>query len=226
MQDQNAQRLRELTDETLAELIGTNADAFAELFARYRGIVRFFAGRYAVNASDSEDYMQEGMLGLYSAAVSYSKGRQVRFRTFASACIRNRIRNAARAERKAIVSEMSFDDPESALSDTVSASDLSPEQEYLAQERADELDSLMNRTLSRQEREIFCLAISGLTYEEIATYMHSPRKSVDNAIQRARRKLREAIGSVGFVKNAAEDHSADKCAEDFRTDSKHPQQSG
>ena len=217
MQNENAQRLRELTDEMLAEMMGTNAEAFAELFARYRGIVRYFSGRYAVNAADAEDYMQEGMLGLYSAAVSYSKGKQVRFRTYASACIRNRIRNAARADRKAIVPEMSFDDPETELSDKVSASDLSPEQEFLAQERADELDALMNRTLSRQEREMFCLAISGMSYEEIAAQMQSPKKSVDNAIQRARRKLREAIGSVGAERSSAEDH---------RTDPKHPQQSG
>ena len=58
---------------------------------------------------------------------------------------------------------------------------------------------------------------SGLSYEEIAAQMQSPKKSVDNAIQRARRKLREAIGSVGAERSSAEDH---------RTDPKHPQQSG
>jgi len=197
VQDLNAQRLRELTDEDLAELIGTNADAFAELFARYRGTVRHYAGKFARNAADTEDYVQEGMLGLYSAAVSYSAAKQVRFRTYASVCIQNRIRNAARADLKTPSTEISFDDPEMELSDKVSAADLSPEQEFLAQERADELDALMNRTLSRQEREIFCLAISGMSYEEIAAHIHSPSKSVDNAIQRARRKLREAIQSIG-----------------------------
>lgn len=193
MQDIDAQRLRELTDEQLAALLRENVDAFAVLLDRFRQTVKLIAGKYTGASLETDDLVQEGLLGLYSAALSYSPERGVRFRTYASACIHNRIRNAARAEKRKIVSALSFDDPEAELSDSVSAGVPDPEQEVLAREWAAELDSLMDQALSRQEREIFCCALSGMSYEEIAAHIKSPQKSVDNAIQRARRKLRAAF---------------------------------
>lgn len=193
MQNRDAQRLHELTDERLAELLREDAEVFAVLLTRYRGVVAFFAGQYTGRSLEADDLVQEGLLGLYSAALSFSPERGVQFRTYASACIQNRIRNAARAEKRKIVPLLSFDDPDTELSDSVSADEPDPEQEVLAKEWAVELDALMDHTLSRQEREIFCCALSGMSYEEIAEHIHSPQKSVDNAIQRARRKLRAAL---------------------------------
>ena len=197
MQQFHAQRLRELTDEQLTVLMKEDAEVFEELLARYRRLVSYFAGNSGNSVLDREDLVQEGLLGLYSAALSYQPERQVRFRTYAAACIQNRIRNAARAEKRSVVSELSFDDPENTLSESVSADCPDPEHETLAKEWAQELDLLMDRALSRQEREIFCCALSGMSYEEIASHFQTPAKSVDNAIQRARRKLRAALEPFG-----------------------------
>ena len=184
--------LRSLPDEALLSQMRDHPQTVRLLLERYRQTVVSMANAYAANSADAEDFAQEGLLGLLAAISAYDEKRAAGFRTFAAVCIRNRIRSAARrisgAEEQ--VSEVSLDDPETDLAEILADSTGSPEQVFLEKEHISALYAKMADVLSRQEQEIFFLSVSGFSYGEIADRLHISEKSVDNAIQRARRKLR------------------------------------
>ena len=210
MQVSSVDTLRSLTDETLVSLCGTNPQAFEILLERYRNTVVQMAHAFAGHPADAEDYAQEGMLGLLAAVSSYDRERTVGFRTYAAVCIRNRMRNISRMERSASrgngdLPAVSLDDPENSMADTLPDAADTPEQAFYEKERISELYAKLTDVLSKQEREIFWLSVSGFSYEQIAEKEHVPVKSVDNAIQRARRKLR----AVWSQKETAADNHAE-----------------
>lgn len=196
----SAASLRSLSDETLVSVLADQPQAFDILLERYRHLIAAIAKAYALNAADAEDYVQEGMLALLAAASSFSQKRHASFRTYASVCIRNRMRNVSGKELAAVrrgvgFSPVSLDDPENQFADFLADSDDSPEELVLEKEHVSELYAKLADVLSRQEQEIFWLSVNGFSYADIANRLHISPKSVDNAIQRARRKLR-AIWSV------------------------------
>ena len=195
-------RLTSMPDEALVSLCADEPQAFEILLERYRSTVVSMARSFAGNPADAEDYAQEGMLGLLAAATSFQQGKAAGFRTYAVVCIRNRMRNISRMERTASRSagsaDVSLDDPERSIQDTLTDESDTPEQVFIEKERISELYAKLADVLSKQEREIFWLSVSGLSYDEIAEKLRIPSKSVDNAIQRARRKLR-AVWSKTFT---------------------------
>ena len=187
--------LQTLPDDALAAAVRKDPEAFPVLLARYQHLTLHIAGSVAKNAADAEDFAQEGLLGLLSAVNSYDASQGASFRTFAAVCIRNRILNAAKGQDALLsAADHSLDDP--AYSDAALPTDEaeSPEYRYLAKERISELYAMLADVLSRQELEIFSLSVSGFSYQEIAGRMNISVKSVDNAIQRSRRKLRAVWG--------------------------------
>lgn len=195
-------RLSSMSDEALVSYCADEPQAFEFLLERYRSTVVSMARSFAANPADVEDYAQEGMLGLLAAATSFSQGKAAGFRTYAVICIRNRMRNISKMERTASRSagsaDISLDDPENCISDTLADETDTPEQAFFEKERISELYAKLADVLSKQEREIFWLSVSGLSYDEIAQRLQIEFKSVDNAIQRARRKLR-AVWSSNFT---------------------------
>lgn len=195
-------RLTSLPDEALVSLCADEPQAFEILLERYRSTVVSMARSFAGNPADAEDYAQEGMLGLLAAVTSFQQGKAAGFRTYAVVCIRNRMRTVSRMERSASRSagsgDVSLDDPESSIGELLADDSETPEQAFIEKERISELYAKLADVLSKQEREIFWLSVSGLSYEEIAGRLRIPSKSVDNAIQRARRKLR-AVWSRMFT---------------------------
>ena len=193
--------LRELSDERLVSVLADQPPAFEVLFERYRKMVSGIASAYAANTADADDYMQEGMLALLAAASTYSQEYNASFRTYAAVCVRNRIRNVSGRERAACrnsANSVSLDDPENSIQELLADDADTPEQAFFEKERVSELYAKLADVLSKQEREIFWLSVSGLSYDEIAERLRIPSKSVDNAIQRARRKLR-AVWSNKFT---------------------------
>jgi RNA polymerase sporulation-specific sigma factor len=191
----SAAMLRSLPDEKLVTVLADQPQAFDILLERYRHLIAAIAKAHAVNAADAEDYVQEGMLGLLAAASSYAQDRSAGFRTYAAVCIRNRIRNVSGKEHAASrrgndFSALSLDDPENQTAELLADSDESPEDVVLEKELISELYAKLADVLSRQEQEIFWLSVNGFSYADIADRLHISAKSVDNAIQRARRKLR------------------------------------
>lgn len=181
----------EWTDQDLQRMAACGDRAAEEtLLLRYSRTVRACARPLFLAGGDSEDLTQEGFLGLLDAIREFQPDRDAAFATFAQVCVRNRLRSAVRAAARAkhapLNSSLSLerDDVEPA-----GVSPASPEELLIAQEdRAEELRRL-ERDLSSLEREILRHYLNGLSYSEIAQATHRSAKSVDNAVQRIRKKL-------------------------------------
>lgn len=182
-----------LPDEVLV-LRRDEPQAVRILLDRYRKMVAGMANSYAQNYADAEDYAQEGLLGLLAAVSTYSETRAAGFRTYAAVCIRNRIRSAAKRQFRSlggrIPEALSLDDPGNDLLETLADQAETPEQVFLEKERVSELFAQLSSVLTTQEASVLTLSASGFSYREIAEKLHISTKSVDNAVQRARRKLR------------------------------------
>lgn len=218
MDNYSVEALSDMPDETLVLLCKEQPQAFDVLLERYRKKVADMARVFAASPADRDDYVQEGMLGLLAAVSAFQQGRGTSFHTYAVICIRNRMRNIFEKEHSAssmgsAQSTLSLDDPESDADELLADVTESPDEVFLEKEHISELYAKLAAVLSKQERQIFLYAVSGLSYEQIAAKMQITVKSVDNAIQRARRKLRAV-----WSQNTA----ADPCAEP----QDRPQQSG
>lgn len=172
------------------------ADGAEEALAeRYVREVRMCARPYFLIGGDSEDLIQEGMLGLLSAIREYDREKGASFKTYARTCIHNRIRSAVRSARRLknapLNDGVSLDDVLSDESQSLGTHYYarSPEEQVLARETENEFISAYSRCLSKLEAEILDLYLDGLTYEEMAVTAGRDVKAVDNAVQRIRRKL-------------------------------------
>ncbi len=184
------------SDEELQALAKKQAvwaeEALAERYARE---VRMCARPYFLSGGDSEDLIQEGMIGLLSAIREYEPDKGAGFRTYARTCIQNRIRSAVRSAQRMKNAPLNDGVPlEEVLSDESQALGThyyqrSPEEQVLARETEKEFISTYSRCLSKLEAEILRLYLDGLSYEEMAGRSGRDVKAVDNAVQRIRRKL-------------------------------------
>lgn len=185
-----------LTDEELQSL-ARNGQSEAEeaLVTRYVRLVRICSRPLFLAGGDSEDLIQEGMMGLLSAIREYDRGKNSSFKTFAEVCIRNRlhsaVRSAARKKHAPLNDGLSLDEVLSDESKSQGPQFLKrdPEEQVLARESANEFYSTYSRCLSKLEAQILELYLGGLSYEEIASRLGRDSKAVDNAVQRIRRKL-------------------------------------
>lgn len=191
--DQN--HLQQLSDEQLCAFAAQgSADAEDALVARYSRLVRACARPLFLAGGDSEDLIQEGMVGLLHAVRTYDRERQVQFRTYAETCIRNRLYSAVRAagrdKHSPLNNYISFETP---LFDTAagypSAQGDNPEDVLIDREDWKERLSTLKDQLSGFEAKILRLYLGGLSYGEIARQIGRSSKSVDNAVQRIRRKV-------------------------------------
>ena len=197
--------MRDLTvlhDNELQRL-AANGDRAAEeaLAGRYMQLVRVCARPLFLAGGDSEDLSQEGMFGLLSAIREYDPAQGVSFRSFAEHCIRMRLYSAVKSASRlkhlplndSMPLEQLSDDPSSQLSAAPEIFRRSPEDLVLARESKEELKELCERRLSRLEKQVLDLYLEGLSYRDIARRLQREDKSVDNAVQRIRRKLAQTL---------------------------------
>ena len=190
-----------LSDEDLLSLHRAG-DARAEeaLYARYKQIVRSKARTYFLIGADREDIIQEGMIGLYKAVVDYQFDRNSSFRGFAELCITRQIISAIKAAtRKKHVplnTYISFNRPvyesetERPLIDVLTSTRISdPEEVLLGRESYAAVADSIEHSLSKLERDTLGLYLYGYSYQQIADHLQITSKSVDNAIQRVKKKL-------------------------------------
>ena len=179
--------------------------AAEELVLRYNRVVRVCARPYFLAGGDSEDLIQEGMLGLWNAIREYDPRRAVSFRTYAETCIRNHLRSAikaaARDKHSPLNDSVSFETP---LFDGFAVHDVcgreyrcleNPEDTLISQEEVRERMNVLKGQLSGFEAKILGLYLEGLSYSEIAAEVKRSPKSVDNAVQRIRRKVAQHFSS-------------------------------
>lgn len=179
------------TDASLNALVlqaqqGEDA-AFSHLAAEMMPALRSLAQQYQSAAVESEDLMQEGLLALLSAVHTYSVGGEASFKTYATVCIRNRMISVL---RRAVGGKSVRTQDTVPLEPKLSASDLTVEEHQDLREECENLLRRVDTKLSQNERTVLYLFLSGLSYREIAERLGKTPKSVDNALQRVRHKLK------------------------------------
>lgn len=179
------------TDEELsAAFRGGDKAAGEELLVRYKNKVLAVARRFFLAGGDTEDLVQEGMCGLYSAMTSFEG--KAGFSAYAHACIRNRIRDAVKksgakgASAKAVTSFC--EDGEG-----MAAVELTPEEALLDSEAVSEFLRQMKSALSPLEYKVIGMYIDGASMTEISSSLGITYKQTDNALVRAKHKLRRIL---------------------------------
>lgn len=194
-------RLHILTDEQLVRMAQEGSETAEEiLIEKYKGLVKNKAKTYYITGADSEDVVQEGMIGLFKAIRSFDVSKQTAFKTFADTCVNSQIISAIKkANRKrhkplnesvSLNKEVDDGTQDISVGDILQASmDNDPEALLLLQEVVDYLKTYDSGLFSKFEREVWIEKLKGKNYMEIADHLGRSPKSVDNALQRIKKKI-------------------------------------
>jgi RNA polymerase sporulation-specific sigma factor len=174
------------------------------LIHRYRNFARAKARSYFLAGSDKEDVVQEGMIGLYKAIRDFDLAQETPFRAFAELCISRQIltaiKTANRNKHQPLNSSVSLETPiygedsGRSIADTLTSSTQSdPAEMLISAEEIDALRESMIENLTQLEGDVLRLYMAGKSYEEIAGTLGNHVKSIDNALQRIKRKLHRHI---------------------------------
>jgi RNA polymerase sporulation-specific sigma factor len=194
-------------EELVVRAHGGDEAALLELLERYRRFARAKARSYFLVGGDHEDVVQEAMIGLYKAVRDFQPDHDASFRTFAEICVTRQILSAVKAANRqkhaALNRSVSLDHPADAddgrsLGETVpdEASD-DPLRHALASDELRRLREMVSDVLSDLETEVLDLYVEGRSYQEIAEALGRHVKSIDNALQRIKRKLEHHLHEVG-----------------------------
>ena len=182
--------MRDCTDEALVKrLRAGNKTAEEELLLRYKKTVRSCARKYFLKGGETEDLIQVGMIGLWQAIEGYKEDAGMSFKNFVYYCVLRRIvdevKKDAGQKNNPLNEALPFSEQ------TVAGSD--PEQALLLDDESRELNELMSRVLTDMEFKVFTMYMDGATNAEICAITGRAYKSVDNAVQRSKEKLRKAL---------------------------------
>jgi RNA polymerase sporulation-specific sigma factor len=189
------------TDEDLVKSSWAGDDGALEmLLARYRNFVRMKARSYFLVGADREDVVQEGMIGLYKAIRDYDHSREASFRGFAELCITRQIitaiKTATRQKHAPLNSYVSLylpaysdDEPDHEIVEQLVSDAEDPADSVVSSQELAVLEEYFGEILSDLEAEVLQRYIEGQSYSEIAAELDRHVKSIDNALQRIKRKL-------------------------------------
>ncbi len=188
-------------DEDIVEFVRLgDSEALEYLIHKYRNFVRAKARSYFLIGAEREDIVQEGMIGLYKAIRDFKGDKLASFKAFAELCITRQIitaiKTATRQKHIPLNSYVSLDKPiydedsDRTLLDVICGSRVcDPEEMIINQEEFYGLEDKMTEILSDLERKVLTLYLDGRSYQEIAVDLDRHVKSIDNALQRVKRKL-------------------------------------
>ncbi len=196
-----------MSDEEVVELArqGDN-DAQEYLIGKYKNFVRAKARSYFLIGADKEDIIQEGMIGLYKAIRDYRPDKLSSFRAFAELCITRQIitaiKTATRQKHIPLNSYISLNKPiydedsDRTLLDVISGTRVTdPEELVISQEDFDDIEAKMGEILSSLEWNVLMYYLEGKSYQDIAAGLDRHVKSIDNALQRVKRKLERYLAA-------------------------------
>ena len=179
-----------------------NPDAYHRLVRRYYGFVRLKASSYFLAGGDSEDLIQEGLVGLYKAIRDYRTDRESSFRNFAELCITRQIitavKTATRNKHVPLNQYVSFSsspageagEGDSTLDEMLPGSPVhDPVNQVISSEELQALVACLSTALSELESRVLALYLDGHSYEEVGRRLGCDCKTVDNALQRVKRKV-------------------------------------
>lgn len=194
-----------MNDEEIVEDSRAGDDRALEyLINKYKGFVRAKARTYFLIGADREDIIQEGMIGLYKAIRDFRKDKLSSFRAFAELCITRQIitaiKTATRQKHIPLNSYVSLNKPifdeesERTLMDIISEESINdPEEMVINREEFSGIEAKMGEILSSLECEVLTSYLQGKSYQEIAVELDRHVKSIDNALQRVKRKLEKYL---------------------------------
>jgi RNA polymerase sporulation-specific sigma factor len=181
--------------------------AYDRLVRRYRSFVRLKASSYFLLGGESEDLIQEGLVGLYKAVRDFRSDRESSFRNFAELCITRQmitaVKTASRNKHAPLNQSVSFaasptapGDGDSTLEDILPGSLVEdPASKVISTEELRSLVDCLTSVLSSLESEVLTCYLDGRSYEEIAERLECDTKTVDNALQRVKRKVSQHLAS-------------------------------
>lgn len=187
-------------EEILSEIEQGNQDATEYLLKKYAPLVKRSTRTLYLIGADSEDLSQEGMIGLFKAIQNYKDHTSASFYTFAKLCIEHQIYSAIKASNRKkhspLNSYVSFysqnnEEDTNLLENLTAGNDSNPENIVLNQEALIRMQQLLKENLSKMENQVLPLYLEGLSYQDIATKLGKPVKSIDNAVQRIRDKVKK-----------------------------------
>lgn len=184
----NGNSLSQLDDALLCSMVSEGSEpAFEEITHRYKALIRLISKEYSYPGFDVNDFMQLGLMGLYSACKTYKPDSSISFKNFAALCIRRRYISLVRTlwNQKSIPADAFV--PVEALEE--SAGSTNPEDLILDKENDTQFLELVKNRLSYMELCTLKGYVSGMSYSEIAAATGLDVKAVDNALQRVRKKL-------------------------------------
>lgn len=199
-------RFSSLSDEEIVDIYQRENNHFATdyIVQRYKNFVRSKARSYFLMGADKEDIIQEGMIGLYKATRDYNRDREVSFKSFAELCITRQIisaiKGASRQKHIPLNSYISlnkpaYDDSERTLIEVLETEKkLDPEEVVINREQYALIKEVMEAVLSPLEWDVLRGYMDAKSYQEMAEEHHRSIKSIDNALQRVKKKMEVYFG--------------------------------
>jgi RNA polymerase sporulation-specific sigma factor len=217
-----------MLDEEIVEFARAGSNAALEyLINKYKNFVRAKARSYFLIGADREDIIQEGMIGLYKAIRDFKSDKLSSFRAFAELCITRQIitaiKTATRQKHIPLNSYVSLNKPiydedsDRTLLDVISGSKITdPEELIISQEEFGDIEDKMGEILSDLEWKVLMSYLDGRSYQEIAMDLNRHVKSIDNALQRVKRKLERYLDTRAIEndREIGDDPTVDKDLED------------
>mgnify|MGYP003291634014 FL=1 len=190
--DFNLNKFYGKNDEELAALAVHDRYAVDALILRFFRLISIKAQIFSSDVADADDLRQEGLMGLMRAITSYNPKKAVKFSTYAEVCIVNSMKSyAAKCSNKSYET-VSLDD----IGIDAPSQEKNPESIYVDKEFFSELWRIIDNELSDLERQVFIFFIQGDGYHQISAELGISEKSVDNALQRARGKIRKKFSGM------------------------------
>lgn len=189
-----------MNDEKLVMLAQQGSDQHMEsLLVKYKSLVRTVTRAYFLTGADGEDLLQEGMIGLYKAILSFVPGKNVNFGKYAEICIKRQVISAVKYANRlkhlplnSYVSIYKENDDDCDM-DCLTTSDLSnPEEIAISKESTEIFKQKIDTLLSDFEKQVLIMFLNGDSYASIAGTLNKDPKAIDNALQRVKRKLKNA----------------------------------
>ncbi len=189
-------------DYELLEYISEgNEDANNIIIKKYEPLINKIATKMLKycknNGLEKSDLIQEGMIGLNHALERYKEKENILFYTYARKCIERKIISVVvasnRNKNKILNESISYDDEDNVISKIIKSTSPSPEEEVLNLELEENLIIKIKNTLANFEEQVFLLLIEGFDYKEIAEILEKDQKSIDNAIQRIKSKIKSVL---------------------------------
>ena len=197
----NQFRFEEMTDEQVVKIAQAgNGEALEYLLNKHKNFVRTKARSYFLIGADHEDIVQEGMIGLYKAIRDYKEEKLSSFRAFAELCVTRQIitaiKTATRQKHIPLNSYVSLNKPiydeesDRTLLDVITEdAPTNPEEMLINREDLSVIEGRIGQMLSDLEKQVLVRYMEGKSYQEISEEMGRHVKSIDNALQRIKRKL-------------------------------------